>query len=138
MPESAHGTFVREPAHLLDLMPTFLQLAGADYPTTDARRLEGQSILPMIRGQAGDPQRLLCWEHEGNRAIRKGKWKLVMLGSSQDGWELYDMAADRTESHNLAATHPDIVRELSAAYDHWAQRCGVVPWSEIVKSRPKR
>jgi arylsulfatase len=135
IPQSAHGTMVREPAHLIDLLPTFLQLAGATYPATDQRHLEGQSILPMIEGKPGNPDRTYCWEHEGNRAIRKGKWKLVMLGSSKDGWELYDLGADRTESHDLAAEKPEVVRELSAEYDEWAQRCGVVPWPKILRSR---
>ena len=117
-------------------MPTFLALAHADYPATDSRHLEGENILPMIEGRPGDADRTFCWEHEGNRAIHKGKWKLVTLGSSSAGWELYDLSTDRTESHDLAAAHPEIVQDLSAAYDAWANRCGVVPWSQIVKSRP--
>jgi arylsulfatase A-like enzyme len=138
IPKSAHGQIVRETAHLLDIMPTLLELTAATYPATDTRRLEGQSILPMIRGQAGQADRIFCWEHEGNRAIRKGKWKLVTLGDSKAGWELYDIDADRSETHNLAEKHPDIVNELSAQYDAWARRCGVVPWSEIAPKRPKQ
>jgi arylsulfatase len=136
IPASARDQFVREPAHLLDLMPTFLALAAARYPTTDDRRLEGQDILPMIQGHPGNADRTFCWEHEGNRAIRKGKWKLVTLGSAFDAWELYDIEADRTESHNLAKDHPEIVKDLATEYDKWAQRCGVVPWSKIAPKRP--
>jgi arylsulfatase len=133
IPSTAQGQLMREPAHLIDLMPTLLEPAHASYPATDDRRLEGQNILPMIRGQRGATERTFCWEHEGNRAIRKGKWKLVTLGESSDGWELYDIDVDRTESHNLAASNPRIVAELSAEYDQWAKRCDVMPWS----SRPR-
>jgi arylsulfatase len=136
IPATANGRIVREPAHLLDLMPTLLEVAGATYPATPDRHPKGQRIARMIRGEAGDANRTFCWEHEGNRAIRKGKWKLVTLGDSKSGWELYDIESDRTESHNVAADHPDVVRELSAAYDAWATRCGVVPWSQILSKRP--
>ena len=136
IPLPAQGRLVREPAHLLDLMPTLLELAGATYPATESRRLEGQSILPMIRGEAGNTDRTFCWEHEGNRAIRKGRWKLVTLADAPR-WELYDIDADRAEGHDLAGMHPDVVRELAAEYDRWASRCGVVPWPEISAKRPK-
>jgi arylsulfatase len=134
VPAAARGAFVDGPAHLMDLMPTFLELAGSDYPK-DTSQLEGRSILGMIKGESAPSNRTLCWEHEGNRAIRKNNWKLVTLANSDKGWELYDIAADRTESTNLAAEHPDIMRELAAGYDAWAQRCGVVAWEEIEAQR---
>ena len=127
---------MREPAHLLDVMPTVLGLAGARYPEADGRRMEGQDILPMIKGQPGRAERTLCWEHEGNRGIRHGKWKLVTLPDSPGGWELYDLSADRPEGNNLAASRPEVVKELSAEYDRWAERCGVVPWAQISAKRP--
>jgi arylsulfatase A-like enzyme len=136
VPKSAVGQLARQPAHLLDVMPTLLELCGVDYPSTETRRLEGRSILSMIRGEAGEADRIFCWEHEGNRAIRKGKWKLVTLASSKTGWELYDIEADRSETHNLREKHPDVVAKLSAEYDEWARRCGVVPWAEIAPKRP--
>src|SRR5687767_3880791 len=103
-------------------MPTVLGLAGARYPETDDRRLEGQDILPMIKGRPGRAERTFCWEHEGNRAIRRGNWKLVTLADSPGGWELYDLSTDRPESNNLAAARPEVVKELSAEYDRWADR----------------
>lgn len=135
IPAAAEGTMVRQPGHLLDLLPTFLDLAGAKYPTTESRHLEGEDILPMIEGKPGNPDRTYCWEHEGHRAIRKGNWKLVMLPNSADGWELYDLSKDRIESHDLAAEYPEKAKELQAEYDAWAKRCGVVPWKKIEAER---
>ena len=66
------------------------------------------------------------WEHEGNRAVRVGKWKLV--SRHPGGWELYDLEADRTELNNLAEKHPQKAAELKAKYESWAKRCGVRPW----------
>jgi arylsulfatase len=130
IPAAANGSLVRSPAHLIDLLPTFAELAGATPPG----KPEGQSIARMIRGEEGNADRTLCWEHEGNRAIRKGNWKLVQLANAP-AWELFDIAKDRAEQHDLAAARPEVVKELSAEYDRWAERCGVVPWSQI---EPKR
>ena len=68
----------------------------------------------------------IYWEHEGNRAIRVGDWKLVSKHGS--AWELYDISSDRVESTNLAAQHSDKVQELAARYDAWAKRANVLPW----------
>jgi arylsulfatase len=137
IPSSANGKLVSGPAHLLDLMPTFLELAGQAYPADRSPKPEGRSIVSMIKGEPGTRDRAFCWEHEGNRAIRKGKWKLVTLADANK-WELYDIDADRTESTDLAAKHPEVVRELSADYDAWAERCGVAPWSRIEPHRPAK
>ena len=77
-------------------------------------------------GQAIPDRGLLFWEHEGNRAVRDGQWKLV--SRFPEGWELYDMDADRTETRDLADTNPDRVRQMAAAYDRWAKRVGAQPW----------
>ena len=75
----------------------------------------------------------LYWEHEGNRAVRVGKWKLV--SRHPGGWELYDLDADRTELNNLAAQEPERVREMTALWDAWAKRCGVVMPDEFPKKK---
>jgi arylsulfatase A-like enzyme len=72
------------------------------------------------------PDRVLCWEHEGNCAVREGKWKLV--SRFPDAWELYDMELDRTERHNLVEEHPDRVRKMAADYAAWASRVGAKTW----------
>ncbi len=130
IPAKNNGTLVREPADIMDLLPTFLEVAGAQYPTNGNVKPEGKSILTMIEGQPGDPRRLFCWEHEGNRAIRDGSWKLVAL-AGKETWELYDMVNDRTESRNVAGENPEIVAKLSREYDQWAARCGVIPHSQL-------
>jgi arylsulfatase len=134
MSSGVRGRFVDGPAHLMDLLPTFLDFAKAVGAVREGD-LEGRSIAQMIRGQNAPADRTLCWEHEGNRAIRRGDWKLVMLARATD-WELYDLATDRVEGNNLATTHPQLVEELAAEYDRWAERCGVAPWPEIEASRP--
>jgi arylsulfatase len=72
----------------------------------------------------------MFWEHEGNAAVRIGRWKLVRKHPGD--WELYDMVADRTELDDLAATQPQRVREMAAQYEAWARRCGVLPREHVV------
>ncbi len=73
----------------------------------------------------------MFWEHEGNAAVRIGHWKLVRSTIPRD-WELYDMDADRTELHDLAAQQPERVADMARQYDAWAARCGVIPREKIV------
>jgi arylsulfatase len=123
------GEIDHRPAHLVDLMATFTDVAGAAYPQRyrdrDVLPLEGQSLLPVLRGERTE-ERTLCFEHEGHRAVRAGRWKLVAI--HKGAWELYDLQTDRNELIDLAAKQPDRVKELAARYDAWAKRCGVEPW----------
>lgn len=113
--------------YITDLMPTVLDLTGAKYPQEfnghDILPHEGCSLTPALRGEAGQP-RMVFMEHEGNRAVRDARWKLVALHDKP--WELYDIAIDRTEMHNLAVQHPEIVQKMSAEWQAWAQRCAVL------------
>jgi arylsulfatase len=77
----------------------------------------------------------LFWEHEGNRAVRLGPWKLVSLHPGD--WELYNIEADRAEQRNLAAQQSDRVKQLAAQWDAWAKRAGVRPWAEVQAAAPK-
>jgi len=128
----ATGGLTSEVGHVIDLLPTFLELAGAKYPKSfqgrDLLPPEGRSLVPALQGKALDP-RTLAWEHKGNRAIRVGDWKLV--AQFRGDWELYDLQADRTELRNLASKMTGKVRELSAAWQQWADRVGVVPWKQL-------
>jgi arylsulfatase len=121
----ARGELRREPAHLIDLMATCVELAGAAYPA-DATPLEGRSLGPVFAGKALERGTPLFWEHERNRAVRQGRWKLVAKAGGP--WELYDIDADRVESRDLAAAHPERVRDLAARWDAWADRTGVRPY----------
>jgi arylsulfatase len=127
------GEIRHTPGYLPDIMATILDVSGAPYP----QQLEGRSILPLeghsLRPAfASDlPERPpMFWEHEGNAAVRIGQWKLVR--EYPKDWELYDMEADRTETDDLAAQHPDRVADMKRQYEAWAQRCGVLPRDKIV------
>ena len=115
------------PGHLTDIMATCVEVAGATYPRSlngqDILPPEGQSLAPAMRGETAKP-RTLFFEHEGNRAIRRGQWKLVALAGRE--WELYDEEADRVEMKNVAAEHPNLVKEMSRKWDEWAKRCHVL------------
>ena len=124
------GKLSAEVGHVIDLLPTCLDVAGLDYPADfHGRRplpLEGKSLAPIFRGEGRERHDVLCWSVPRNRAIRMGRWKLV--GPRRGGpWELYDLEADGTETRNLAQQHPDRVREMTAQWQVWAERCGVKP-----------
>ena len=105
-------------------MATCLDVAGVAYPKTykgrDVTPLEGKSLLPIFEGRQRKGHDAIYWEHEGNRAVREGKWKLVSRFPNQ--WELYDLEADRTELHDLAAAEPVRIKRMSAMYEAWAAR----------------
>jgi arylsulfatase A-like enzyme len=116
------GEIDHRPAHIVDLMPTINEIAGASYP--GKLKLPGESLVPMIHG-AAPHSRTLYFEHESNRAILQDQWKLVAL--KQQEWELYDVRRDRTELNNLATAHPDVVHRLATKWDAWAAANHVTP-----------
>jgi arylsulfatase len=114
-------------------MPTCLDLAGVKYPTQFKSRyltpLAGISLVDAFRNKFYKGNETLFWEHEGSRAIRKGKWKLV--AEPDQPWELYDLDKDRSEIQNLAIRYPEKVKSLKNEYVLWAKRVGVVEWTTI-------
>ncbi len=121
---------IHSPVQFIDIMPTFIELASARYPdefnSERIQPVEGESFLPALSDPAWRREKPLYWEHEGNRAVRLGDWKLV---SKHPGdWELYNMIVDRTELHDLSANEADRVQTMSQMYDAWAERCEVRPW----------
>jgi len=128
------GGIRHTPCQLPDVMATVVELAGVTYPNRFAGNeilpLEGQSLMPVMARDAL-PERPLFWEHEGNAAVRLGRWKLVR--EYPGAWELYDMQADRTETKDLATAHPKVVADLSRRYEEWARRCAVIPREKILE-----
>ena len=122
-----HGSVVNTPAHVIDIMPTLAELAAAVYPKTFKGNkilpLEGVSLTPVIQGESFEREEPLFFEHEGNRGVRLGQWKLVAIKGKP--WELYNIEKDRTEANNLADQMPEKVNDLSARYTKWSKRCFV-------------
>ena len=136
------GGLRHQPGHVIDIMPTLLEVAGTTYPAespADSERkllpLEGRSLAPAFADQNIERE-AIYWEHQGNKAIRIGDWKAV--NPRTGSWELYDLSQDRTELQNLAAEHPEKLRELVQAWRQWAQRCGVMNWPELQRLRQAR
>jgi len=125
---SARGEIRHQPGQLMDLMATCLDVAGI---APDFQH-EGFSLLPTFSNLPGERE-TLCWEHEGNQAVRCGDWKLVRRYPND--WELFDLSKDRSETRDLAAAHPQRVAEMAAIHQQWAARCGVRPWEEILQIR---
>lgn len=119
------GELRQQPGHLIDLLATCVDIGGAKYPDK-ITPLEGKSLVPAFDNKPIERE-AIYWEHEGNRAVRKGKWKLVAKGPG-GAWELYDLEADRTEQYDLAAKHPERVKEMIAKWEAWAKRANVIPW----------
>ena len=124
------GGITDQVGHIIDIMATLADIAGATYPSEYKDRrvlpLEGKSLLPIFRGKQRKGHDALFWQIAPgrHRAVRSGKWKLV--STSKDAhWELYDMQTDRFEMHNLAQTYPQEARELREHYFKWAEKVGI-------------
>ena len=124
----ARGEWRTQVGHLIDVMPTCVEVARASYPAEFRGQkilpMEGRSLVPAFANKAVE-RGPLFWEHEGHRAVCEGKWKLV----AQNGrpWELFDMEADRTELHDLAGAMPEKVKVMAGQWDAWAKRANVLP-----------
>lgn len=122
-----YGKLNHQAGHIIDIMATCCDVAGAEYPSQYKGKpiipMQGTSLVPAFEGQAFNEHDVLFWEHEGNRAVRVGKWKLVSTKNNQ--WELYDIQADRTEMNNLVDKYPEKTAQLKAKFIAWAQKWGV-------------
>jgi arylsulfatase len=135
------NVIVKGTGHLIDLAPTFYELARAKYPSNfngiTTHSLVGKSLVPVLSGVAAEVNRNepIFWERAGNKAVRKGKWKLVS-DYEKAKWELYDLENDRGETVDVAAQNPQVVRELAFDYQQWAARTGVVDYETIKPQNP--
>ncbi len=148
----ARGEFRDQPSQLVDIMATCADLGEASYPSelkgNKIHPMAGASLAPSFENRPLDKE-FLYWEHEGNRAIRRGKWKLVSRAcrwphdhDEHDNlpirfWELYDLEADRTENYNLASQYPDMVKELATEWQAWAVGANAVPKPPKRSSKPE-
>lgn len=142
--------------HLVDIMATCVDVGEAAYPArfngNKITPMEGLSLKPVFETGTRTGHPVFCWEHEGNRAVRQGKWKLMSRYENdvqyyknwgfpkaprEMEWELYDMENDRTEMNNLADKHPEVVSALKKEYEKWADRVGALPYDEIRKAGKK-
>jgi arylsulfatase A-like enzyme len=131
------GQINHDVVHIVDFMATFADMAGATFPAefngAATRPLEGESLLPSLRGEEWQRERPLFWEHQGNRAVRDGRWKLVSQHPGE--WELYDMAEDRTELNDLAEKDKPRAEKMAAEWEGWAEKVDVRPWEDVRPSR---
>ena len=125
------GELRHQPGHLIDIMATCVEAAGANYPKEykgqKIKPMEGKSLLPALVNNKPLQREAIYWEHEGNRAIRQGQWKLVAKGR-EGKWELYDVDADRSEMHNLAVAQPERAKQMADLWQAYAERANVIPW----------
>ena len=121
------GTITEEMGHVMDIMPTCLELAGAQYPAEyqghTLTPLDGKSLTPILAGSRRTEYDKLFFEHMGGRAVRMSNWKLVAL--KDEPWRLYNLTEDRTETIDLAASYPDRVRTMRDEWTRWAGRVGL-------------
>jgi arylsulfatase A-like enzyme len=139
LPENRRGAIERQTGHVMDIMATCADLSGATYPKNfaghDIKPMEGVSLVPSFAGKDIGRKNPIFWEHESNRAVRDGKWKLV--AKADERWELYDMETDRTEMHDLASKYPVRVKDMAAKWDAWAARANVLPLGGWKEKAPK-
>ena len=132
-----HGVLTHESGHIIDIMATCVDVAGAHYPATlngnPILPMEGRSVLPACHGKKIVRADAFYWEHEGNRAMVDGRYKLVSRYPNR--WELYDLEADRCELHDLSAANASRLDSMTSRYARWGQRCNVLPWDEVKKIR---
>ena len=131
IPCERRGTLEKQPGHVIDIMATAVDLAGARYPTEFQGHailpMEGTSLRPAFQGKPLGRKQPIFWEHEGNKAVRHGEWKLVQKWRGR--WELYDMEADRTELHDVIIEHPEVAGRLQAAWTAWEHHAFTDPWT---------
>ncbi len=132
------GELETTPSHLIDLMATAVDVAGATYPEEfhddqKIKPMEGTSLVPAMLGQPVERE-AIYWEHEGNRAVRMGDYKLVAKGA-KGKWELYNVVLDRSEQKDLSIEKPFMTKKLSDMWQAYAERANVLPLNPKAKAK---
>jgi len=137
--EQQHGTLRRQPSFMFDITATIIDVAKADYPSKQNGNkitpLEGRSLMPLMNDSDEKlAERPLIYEHTGNAAIRKRKWKLVGKNvlnnkgvADNPKWNLYNIKKDRSEIYDLSKQHPEVVEELKQLFRREAERTHILP-----------
>lgn len=132
------GSITDQPGHIIDLMPTFLELAGGNYAAAGKGKqlppLPGKSLRPILEGKERAPHENLYFQLFDHRAIRSGDWKLTAVDHKE--WELYNLAEDRSETSDLTNQHPKKVQELSTQWENWWLEAYGKPYSEFRNPTP--
>ena len=127
---AAKGALTDQQGHVIDVVPTVAELAGAEAPP-----VTGHSLVPIFRGEQRPEPEFLFFEHTGHRAIRKGNWKLVAERGGD--WALYDMQTDRSEMRDLRVERPELAEDLLRQWTDYAEQIGVVPWETLPQSKKR-
>jgi arylsulfatase len=138
IPQKENGTLIKEYGFLPDIMATCIDLAGTEYPKEYKGNkiipISGKSLLPLLKGEK-EPIHTepLFWEHEGNKAVRMGNYKLVSewQKNQEYNWELFELAKDGTEMHDLSGEMPEMVQRMNDMYSKWAEKNNVLPWDSV-------
>ena len=124
------GSISNQVGHVMDFMATFIDAAGAEYPSDFAgnkiKPIAGKSLIPVFQDQQREGHPTLFNEHEGGRSVRTEKWKLVTLGANEP-WQLFQITEDQTETKNVAGDFPEVVQELDSLWQNWAKANKVIP-----------
>jgi len=132
--KAKQGSVTNQVGHVIDFMATVQEMAGVKYPAAfkgnKITPTEGQSLLPVFKNEKRKGHEYLYFEHVRGRAVRNGDWKLVTLGPKRQ-WELYNLKDDRTETRNLAAQYPELVKKLESKWLEWANAKNVLPKPEV-------
>jgi arylsulfatase len=135
LPTNLKGKINNTAAHVIDILPTCLSLAKMKYPEKYKQNsitpFEGQSLVPLINGESMSRSQPIFWEHEGNRAMRDDKWKIVSNLNEQ--WQLYNLENDRTELKDLSGEYPEKLNELINVYEKWYIKVGAKPYFDKPK-----